>query len=93
MAPLGQNGAKLAVPGGAAGLEEDCRLAAVVVSRVKRQPGCRDTAFVIDQQDVARHGAHALTTTAMTASGKPVFRVTAAYPDVRRPFMPPVPDQ
>ena len=93
VSPLGQNGTKLAVAGRPAGLEEDCRLAAVVVSRYPAPPGCGETAFVVDRRDVARHGAHALFVTSMTVAGRPVFRVTTAYPEARRPFMPPRPDQ
>ncbi len=88
--PLGGAGAKVAVAGSRAALAEDCRMAAVVVSRFPVPPGCRDRAFVIDRRDVARHGAHALTVVGRDGSGRPVFRVTHAYPDVRRPFMPPV---
>jgi competence protein ComEC len=93
VAPLGRNGAKLAVAGSAAGLEEDCRMAAVVISRYPAPPGCRETAFVVDGRAVARHGAHALYTAGRDASGKPIFRVAIAYPDARRPFMPPPADQ
>ena len=88
VAPLGQGGAKVAVAGSVAALEEDCRMAAVVVSRFAAPPGCRNVAFVIGGQDVARHGAHALYATGSDASGRPAFRVTTAYPDTRRPFMP-----
>ncbi len=93
VAPLGRERAKVAVASSRAALEEDCRMAAVVVSRFMAPPGCRDRAVVIDGQDVARHGAHALYATGTTQSGRPVFRVTTAYPDTRRPFMPPRPDQ
>ncbi len=86
VAPLGTGGGRVAVAGSAAALEEDCRMAAVVVSRLLAPADCG--AFVIDGGQVARHGAHALTMTGMAASGRPVFRVTTAYGDVRRPFMP-----
>ncbi len=88
VAPLGQNGAKLAVAGSAAGLEEDCRMAAVVISRYPAPAGCDNRAFVVDGRAVARHGAHALFANGKDAAGRAVFRVTTAYPDVRRPFMP-----
>ena len=93
VAPLGQDRAKVAVASSLAALEEDCRMATVVVSRFAVPPGCRDRAFVIAGQDFARHGAHALYETGSDASGRPIFRVTTAYPDERRPFMPPRPDQ
>ena len=92
VAPLGSNGAKVAVASAGGGLEEDCRMAAVVVSRVPVPTGCGDQAFVIDRQDLARHGAHALYVTGTSPSGAAVFRVTTAYPAVRRPFMPPLRD-
>jgi competence protein ComEC len=91
VAPLGSDGARIAVAWSASALDEDCRVAAVVVSRLSAPPGCGT--FVIDRGVVARHGAHALFTTGTTASGKPVFRVTTAYPAARRPFMPPRSDQ
>ncbi len=87
VAPFGEKGARVAVASSIAALEEDCRMAAVVVSRFRAPPGC--AAFVIDGRDVARHGAHALYATGITASDRPAFRVTTAYGDVRRPFMPP----
>ncbi len=89
VAPLGRDGAKVAVATSTRALEEDCRMAAVVVSRFAVPAGCRNRAFVIDGGDVARHGAHALYRTGPSASGGPIFRVTTAYPEVRRPFMPP----
>ncbi len=89
VAPLGKDGAKVAVGGSARALHEDCRLATVVVSRFAASAACRNAAVVVDAQDVARHGAHALYVTG-TKAGKPVFRVTTAYPETRRPFMPPV---
>ena len=93
VAPLAQGGAKVAVASSPAALEEDCRMATVVVSRFAVPPGCRDRALVVDRTDVAGRGAHALYVTGTTASGAPLFRVTRAYPQVRRPFMPPRPDQ
>ncbi len=85
--PFGQDGATVAVAGSIAALEEDCRMAAVVVSRFPAPSGCG--AFVIDREDVDRHGAHALYATGSDAAGRPAFRVTTAYGSVRRPFMPP----
>ena len=91
VAPLGPTGKKLvAVASRRAALAEDCRIASVVVSRFPAPAACRDRAMVIDSRDVARHGAHALFTAGRDASGRPVFRVTVAYPETRRPFMPPL---
>jgi competence protein ComEC len=44
-----------------AALREDCRRAAIVVTRLAAPAGCRDHAFVIDGGDLARGGAVALT--------------------------------
>ena len=87
VAPLGSDGARVAVATNGAALEEDCRMAAVVVSRLAAPPECG--AHVVDGDAVARHGAHALYLMGTTESGTPVFRVTTAYGELRRPFMPP----
>ena len=86
VAPLGEEGAKVAVAQSIRALEEDCRMAAVVVSRFPVPQSCR--AFAVDRREVARRGAHALYGAGEDASGRPVFRVMTAYPAVRRPFMP-----
>lgn len=65
---------------------EDCRLVAVVVSRLPAPPGCASHALVIDRDRLDRFGAHAL------YAGPSGIRITAAYPENRRPFMPPVRD-
>ncbi len=90
VAPLGQDGAKVAVAQSVRALADDCTMAAVVVSRFAVPPTCRDAALVIGRRDVAQHGAHALYVVGTDASGRPVLRVTTAYGVVRRPFMPPV---
>ncbi len=63
---------------------EDCRRAAVVISRFEAPAGCAAHALVIDRHALARFGAHAL------YRDGPGFRVDVAYPAVRRPFMPPL---
>jgi competence protein ComEC len=63
---------------------EDCRSAAVIISRLDAPPGCAARALVIDRDQLARFGAHALY---VNGGG---FRIETAYPEVRRPFMPPV---
>ncbi len=63
---------------------DDCRLADVVISARTAPRDCGDGGrTVIDGPMLARGGAHAL-----YAEGSG-FRVVAAYPAVRRPFMPP----
>ncbi|CAN5240780.1 ComEC/Rec2 family competence protein [soil metagenome] len=91
VAPLGAGDALAVVTGRAAGFDDDCRRAAVVVSRLPAPPGCSSLAIVIDRDRLARFGAHALYGTGTDAKGKPKFRVTTAYPAARRPFMPPAP--
>jgi competence protein ComEC len=62
---------------------EDCLNAAIVVSSYVAPPGCREHALVIDRASLDKFGAHAA-----YAKGE-TFRVTTAYPAIRRPFMPP----
>jgi competence protein ComEC len=72
---------------------EDCRLAAVVVSRLAAPKGCAGEATVIDRAKLETGGAHALYRRAETPSaeapGGLSFTIETAYPAVRRPFMPP----
>lgn len=63
---------------------EDCRLAEVVVSRLPAPPDCALHALVIDREQLDRRGAHAL------YANDTAIRITTAYPEIRRPFMPPV---
>ena len=90
VSPFGGGGQNLAVARSAAAVEEDCRLAAVVVSRFDLPAGCSNRAFAVDGNEITRHGAHALYLSGNDAKGRPTFRVTTAYPGVRRPFMPPL---
>jgi hypothetical protein len=78
------------VAGSIGALEEDCGVAAMVIARFAVPSRCRETTFVIDRRDVAHHGAHALYADGEDESGRPIWRVRTAYPDVRRPFMPAV---
>ena len=66
--------------------DEDCRLAAVIVSRLPAPAACALYARIIDRDQLDRFGAHALYAT------EDGIAVTTAYPEVRRPFMPPVRD-
>jgi competence protein ComEC len=61
---------------------EDCRAAAIVISRLPAPPGCALHAFVIDRAEFDRGGAHAIFA---DASG---LRIETALPEQRRPFMP-----
>jgi competence protein ComEC len=63
---------------------EDCRLADVVVSRWTAPPGCSLHALVIDREQLDRFGAHAI----YVRDG--ALEISTAYPEVRRPFMPPL---
>jgi competence protein ComEC len=65
---------------------EDCRMVAIVISRYDAPPGCANNALVIDRKALDRFGAYAVY---VERSG---LRVETAYPEVRRPFMPPVRD-
>jgi competence protein ComEC len=92
VAPLGRGAGLVAVTAQPAGFDDDCRQAAVVISRLSAPAGCSAMATVIDRQRLARFGAHALYREGSDVAGKPLFRVTTAYPAVRRPFMPPAPE-
>ena len=63
---------------------EDCRTAKLVLSGLNAPPGCERSALVIDREALDRFGAHAL------YAGTDGYRIETAYPEVRRPFMPPV---
>ncbi len=65
---------------------EDCLNAAIVISRYDAPPGCDAHALVIDGNVLGKFGAHAVYVQAGS------FRVTTAYPAIRRPFMPPARD-
>jgi competence protein ComEC len=66
---------------------EDCRRAAIVVSGFDAPRTCAAQALVIDGSDLASRGSHALY---RTGEG---YRIETAYPEMRRPFMPPRADQ
>lgn len=86
-----RDGTRIAVGASPAAFEDDCRRAAVVVSRHRAPPWCRDSAMVIDRNALAAGGAHALYAIPGAAPGSPRFLVETAYPPgPRRPFMPPV---
>jgi len=63
---------------------EDCRRATIVLSRYDAPKGCAASGTVIDGRRLDQGGAHAL------FRDGPGYRLEAAYPTVRRPFMPPV---
>jgi competence protein ComEC len=66
---------------------EDCRLAAIVVSRLSAPGFCHDTAIVIDRADLDRRGAHAVYRVGEEGAATEQFRVATAYPDIPRPWM------
>jgi competence protein ComEC len=92
IAPFGADGTLVAIVANAAAFDEDCRRAAIVVSRLRAPAGCDAHALVIDRDRLARGGAHAIYAMDAGMADRPTFRVQAAYPANRRPFMPPAPD-
>lgn len=66
---------------------EDCRLAGIVVSRLKAPDGCDDGAIVIDRGSLERYGAHAFYQIDGDNSATPQFRIETAYPEIPRPWM------
>jgi competence protein ComEC len=93
IAPLGTHGTLVAIVANAAAFDEDCRRAAIIVSRLRAPAGCDAHALVIDHDRLARSGAHAIYAASDNTADTPVFRVEAAYPANHRPFMPPAPDE
>ncbi len=67
-------------------LAEDCANAAIVIARYDAPPGCDVHALVVDRAALDAFGAHAV----FVENG--TYRVTTAYPAIRRPFMPPARD-
>ncbi|MBB5751306.1 ComEC/Rec2 family competence protein [Prosthecomicrobium pneumaticum] len=82
-APL-PDGRLVALVRAAPAFEDDCRLAAVVVTPLAAPDWCSTTALVIDRAPLDRGGAQAL-----VADGEGGFTIETAYPAARRPFMPP----
>jgi len=83
--PLGHEGGLIAVATRIAAVEEDCREAAIVVTRYVVPDDCA-ARLVVDGDALARHGAHALYRD--DKDGR--IRIETAYPANRRPFMPAV---
>jgi competence protein ComEC len=81
------DGKKLALVREPDAFAEDCRLAAIVVSRLEAPPYCAETARVIDRDLLAERGAHALYRETNEA-GEAVYRIETAYPAIPRPWMP-----
>jgi competence protein ComEC len=48
------------VSGSPAALRDDCALAAIVVLKFRRPGGCKPSTLVIDPDDIAAKGAHAI---------------------------------
>jgi competence protein ComEC len=66
-------------------LSDDCSRASVVISPHVAPLSCGDRSTVIDRKVVAQGGSAALYARSAAAG----FRITTAYPPIRRPFMPP----
>src|SRR5690606_11976234 len=91
---VGADGARVALTQDPRGFDEDCRLAAVVVTRLRAPADCRATATVIDRSDLEHGGSHALLVTgpSVTSEADPrAYAIEASRPAVRRAWMPPAP--
>jgi len=65
--------------------DEDCRLADIVITRIKAPPACDAVAsLVIDATDLTRHGAHMIDWNG--PDSPPTVRVAIDMPD--RPWRP-----
>lgn len=84
------DGSLLAMGSERTAFTEDCHLAAVVVSRFPAPAQCTDTGYVIDRYALDRGGSHAFYRIEGKGNDHPVFHVETAYPENRRPFMPPL---
>lgn len=69
-------------------LAEDCRLASIVIVGTPVAIPNYCAALVIDAENLSRLGVHALYADAASPSG---FRIETARPEVRRPWMPALP--
>ena len=67
---------------------EDCQMVAIVVSRLEAPSNCRDHAIVIDRDRLRKYGAHAFYRLEDNVGSAPRFRITTAYPEIQRPWMP-----
>jgi competence protein ComEC len=81
------DGRTLALIGKPDAFAEDCRLAAVVVTRLASPPYCAEQALVIDRELLDARGAHALYRQA-NPPGETQWRIETAYPEIPRPWMP-----
>jgi competence protein ComEC len=90
-APIGDSGRYLALALTQAAMAEDCRIAAIVVAAFDAPANCA-AALVIDRAALARGHAHAIYVEE-GPDGELAFRVVPARPEIRRPWMPPLPDQ
>lgn len=90
-APLADTGLRVALVERPTAFAEDCRVAAVVVTGLVAPADC--AALVIDAEDLARYGVHALYAEPGVAGERPAFRIETVRSDMRRPWMPPLPPQ
>jgi competence protein ComEC len=90
-APIGDSDRYLALSRERAALAEDCRIAAIVVTPRDAPEDCA-ASVVIDHEVLAHGGAQAIYAET-NAEDEMVFRVVATRPEIRRPWMPALPDQ
>ncbi|MHA1560340.1 MAG: ComEC/Rec2 family competence protein [Alphaproteobacteria bacterium] len=87
---IGNTPLRVAVALDYAAFADDCRLAAIIVTSLVAPEDCG--LLVIDRDDLARGAAHAVYLE--RHKGAEIdFRVAAARPETRRPWMPPLPSQ
>ncbi len=84
---LGEGGRRVSLSLDPRGLEEDCRLASIVVTSVVPTSDCAN-AVLIDGDRLATFGAHAIFLGDDDLNAPDAARIETAYPPVRRAFMP-----
>ena len=89
-APLA-GGGWLALAREPAALAEDCRMATILVTPLAAPADC--AAPVVIDRDVLRRGGAQAIYAETGEGGEAAFRVVATRPELRRPWMPPLPDQ
>jgi competence protein ComEC len=90
-APIGDSGNYLALAIEPAAFAEDCRIAAIVVTSHQAPENCA-ALVVIDAGVLASGNAQAVFVDTR-ADGTIAYRVVPTRPAIRRPWMPPLPDQ
>lgn len=85
---IGSDGTKVALVKRPDAFAEDCRFAAIIISRFEAPPDCANKAIVVDREKLERHGSHALYRVMDDTSPAQRYRITTAYPEIQRPWMP-----